>query len=164
MSLQVIPIIQHMNGLHFFAFDLILTYNIADFLVIWKNKDGKRAIKKLINTIARKQIFANDAVVSAPPPQQPAASNSAPVAASGRQHRQDNMGTPAPIPASGHRTRPDSSTSAPVHASDRKQPNTAIPTAMLHFGRRQLKIVPTPSSDKAEPGTSVPSSPIHAWS
>ena len=163
MSLQVIPIIKHMNGLHFFVFDLILTYNIADFLVIWKNKDGKRAIKKLINAIARKQIFGNDAVVSAPPPRQPTTSNFAPVTASGRQHCQANMGTPAPVPTSCHQTRPCSSNPAPVCASNRKQPSTAIPTTILLSGRKQLKIVPTASSDKAEPGNSVPSSPIHAW-
>ena len=104
----------------------------------------------MINTIARKQIFLNDTVVPAPEParrqQQPATSNTAPVTASGQEHGQVNADT-----------------QAPVDAADHKQPNTAMPTAIVRSGRKQLKNPPVAAPGQAEPDTSKPPPPIHAW-
>ena len=125
MSFQAIPMIQIMKGSQFFLFDLILTYNIADFLVVWKNKDGKQAIKKLINTIARKQVCHSDAVVPLPMPaanQEPPPA--VPVTGSGQQ--QVDNDPPAPVPASGQ-TQPDRSIPAPTTVADQEQLSTSLP-------------------------------------
>ena len=52
---EVVPVLKDIKGLQFFVCDIALLYNITDFLIVWKNKDGKQAIKKLIGPVWRKR-------------------------------------------------------------------------------------------------------------
>ena len=64
--LREIPVIQDIGGVFFLLYDFTILYLVTDFLLIWKNKNGKHVIKKLINTVLGKQIFSIESVASAP--------------------------------------------------------------------------------------------------
>ena len=56
----LIPVIQDITGLFLFLADILFLYLITDFFLVWKNSDGKQVIKKLINTVLRKEVCTSD--------------------------------------------------------------------------------------------------------
>ena len=65
LPVEIIHHIIDTIGLQFFRYSIALLYLITDFLLVWKNANGKLVIKKFINTVLRKRVFATDTI--APP-------------------------------------------------------------------------------------------------
>ena len=94
---EVIPVIKDVKPLQFLIGDIILTYNITDFLIVWKNTEGKRAIKKLINTVLGKEFCSSSiAILSALIPGSSSTNDSAPVATSTQPQVDVGILTPTP--------------------------------------------------------------------
>ena len=54
------PATKGITELYLFLGDILFLYIFTDFLLAWKNKQGKSVIKKLIDTVLQKQICGSD--------------------------------------------------------------------------------------------------------
>ena len=142
----LIPIIQDIKGLQFFLADVSLTHHLADFIIVWKNRDSKRAIKSLINNIVRKQVCDVHTITPAPASRQELTMtvlSSASGTASGQPPL--DMVPPALGSASGP-TQPDSSIFSPTPASYQEQPNIITPAAAVpDHGQEQIDTTVPPT-------------------
>ena len=64
--IQLIPVTRDISGLSTLLNDITLLYLLTDFLLVWKNKNGKQVIKKLINTVFGKQVCSSYDAIPAP--------------------------------------------------------------------------------------------------
>ena len=137
-SLQVIPTIQNTNGLQFFIYDFILTYTITDFLIVWKNTDGKKVIKKLINIILRRQVFNTRTIPPVPAPASHrecmTTASSGLVADSGQQQLGIGKLTSGQM-------QPVESTSTPMSGTNQNQPDIISPDPVLTSGQEPLALI-----------------------
>ena len=106
IPVETIPALQNITGLNFLVNDLTLMYIITDFLLVWKNENGKQVIKKFINTVLYKQVFTMGTsvppVVNAPPVKGPQnATTNTPIIGS-VQERPDNSVLGLSIPSVEH--------------------------------------------------------------
>ena len=59
----ITPVIKDIAGLYFLMTDILFLYLITDFFLVWKNTDGKKVIKKFINTVLHKRVSTSDTTI-----------------------------------------------------------------------------------------------------
>ena len=149
-----IPVTQDIGGLFFILSDFTLLYVVTDFLLIWKNKNGKHVIKKLINTVLGKQVFGYEGVISAPlsstsNQKQSSTNNLVAICTSDEE-------TPHTISPAFNQEQPNTyvHVSSLVTAADEEEPGISLPVSTTNSYQEQLNInrtIPTLISCQEEP-------------
>ena len=137
--LRLFPAIRDKGGVLFLLYDFTLLYLVTDFLLIWKNKNGKHVIKKLINTVLQRQVFSIESVASAPTS---STSNQ-------KQSSTDNLvPTPTPSQELPRSVTPmtviekqlNTLTPPPAIASGEDQQDTSLPASRTDSHQEQLNL------------------------
>ena len=129
-----IPFTRDIKGISFFLSDITLLYLITDFLLVWKNQNGKQVIKKLINTILRKQVCGSH---NAMPP---------PISTTTTGQQKGNPANPSPAPSPSKDQTDPTNPPLPAPSTDLEQVENTNPA-------------PTPSSRHGQINMANPAPP-----
>ena len=164
--LRQIPVVQDMRGLFFILADFTLLHLVTDFLLVWKNENGKHVIKKLINTVLRKRVFDIDSVGSFTPS-----------STSSQQQSSTDILVPLPPQSQGPThdislavNQTQANTRVPYSPTDvgKEQASTSSPTctSTANSHQEQLNVdTPTPAliSGQEDPATAGPTLCSHLY-